>query len=401
VHALHWREFFEGTLPLKREQRTKSTTEKLESYFIAHHGSPELQKIARQLDQTRAAEAETRKSVLSLAVMEEMPKPRETRILTRGQYDQPGDVVSFAVPASLGKLGDQMPRNRLGLAQWLVARENPLTARVMVNRLWAICFGEGLVRTPNDFGLQGEAPTHPDLLDFLAVRFRDGDADTKPWDVKAMLKLIVTSETFKQASHFTHELLARDPDNRFLARGPRFRLPAEVIRDQALAAGGILVPTLGGPSVKPPQPPGLWEAVSYNGEASHVADEGDAAHRRGLYTFWKRQSPPPDMLTLDGPTREVCTVRRPRTNTPLQALLLLNDANHYEAAQALARLISGGTSPRIESAFQRVTGRPANSRELDALRAFFNAQKTASNETQAWTLLASLLLNLDEVQTLH
>ncbi|MFM7606790.1 MAG: DUF1553 domain-containing protein, partial [Prosthecobacter sp.] len=401
VNALHWREFLEGTLAVKRDQRTKSTAEKLESYFIDHHGTPKLQKLARELAQTRTAETDAKKSVLSLAVMQEMPKPRETRVLNRGQYDQPADVVSFSVPASLGQLDEKMPRNRLGLAQWLVSRDNPLTARVMVNRLWTMCFGEGLVRTPNDFGLQGEAPINAALLDFLAVRFRDGDAHTKPWDVKALLKLIVSSETFQQSSHFTPGLLARDPDNRLLARGPRFRLPAEVIRDQALALGGLLVPIIGGPSVKPPQPPGLWEAVSYNGEASYTANHGQAAHRRGLYTFWKRQSPPPDMLTLDGPTREICTVRRPRTNTPLQALLLLNDENYLEAAGALAQLILKEKDHRVEWAFHRVTGRHASVRELDALRVFFNAQRAASSETQAWTILASLLLNLDEVQTLH
>lgn len=401
VGTLYWREFLEGTLAIKRDQRPKSTAEKLEGYFIDHHGTPELQKLSRDLAQTRAAEADAKKGVISLAVMQEMPKPRETRLLTRGQYDQPTDVVIFAVPASLGKLGETMPRNRLGLAQWLVSKDNPLTARVMVNRLWTLCFGDGLVRTPNDFGLQGEAPTNAALLDFLAVRFRDGDAHTKPWDIKALLKLIVTSETFRQSSNFTPELLARDPDNRLLARGPRFRLPAEVIRDQALAVSALLVPTVGGPSVKPPQPPGLWEAVSYNGEATYTADTAAATHRRGLYTFWKRQSPPPDMLTLDGPTREVCTVRRPRTNTPLQALLLLNDENYLEAAKALAQLILKEKDHRIEWAFHRVTGRHANARELAALRAFFNDQRAASNETQAWTMLASLLINLDEVQTLH
>jgi hypothetical protein len=401
VSTLHWREFLEGTLAMKRDQRPKSTAEKLESYFIDHHGTPELKQLSRDLAQTRTAETDAKKGVISLAVMQEMPKPRETRLLTRGQYDQPADLVSFAVPASLGKLGETMPRNRLGLAQWLVSKDNPLTARVMVNRLWTLCFGDGLVRTPNDFGLQGEAPTNAALLDFLAVRFRDGDAHTKPWDIKALLKLIVTSETFRQSSNFTPELLARDPDNRLLARGPRFRLPAEVIRDQALAVSGLLVPTIGGPSVKPPQPPGLWEAVSYNGEASYTADTGAATHRRGLYTFWKRQSPPPDMLTLDGPTREVCTVRRPRTNTPLQALLLLNDENYLEAARSLSQLILKEKDHRIEWAFHRVTGRHANARELAALRTFFNAQRTASNETQAWTMLASLLMNLDEVQTLH
>jgi hypothetical protein len=401
VAALHERDFLEGTLALPREQRPGSTSEMLERHFIERHGSPELQTLARELAQTRSDEAAARKAVVSLAVMREMPRPRETRILGRGQYDQPGEAVGFDVPASLGRLDPGLPRNRLGLARWLVSRENPLTARVTVNRLWAMCFGEGLVRTPNDFGLQGEAPINAALLDFLAVRFRDGDAGTKPWDVKALLKRIVTSETFKQSSDFTPALLARDPENRLLARGPRFRLPAEVIRDQALATGALLVPRIGGPSVKPPQPAGLWEAVSYNGEASHVADQGSDAHRRGLYTFWKRQSPPPDLLTFDGPTREVCTVRRPRTNTPLQALFLLNDENQLEAARALAQLArrKGGDGPGW--AFERATGRAARPRELEALRAFLEAQRDASDETLAWTLLASLLMNLDEVQTLH
>jgi hypothetical protein len=272
---------------------------------------------------------------------------------------------------------------------------------VAVNRLWAQCFGDGLVRTPNDFGLQGEAPTNPELLDFLAVHFRDGDATTKPWDIKALLKLIVMSETFRQSSSFTPELLARDPDNRLLARGPRFRLPAEIIRDQALAISDLLVPKIGGPSVKPPQPPGLWEAVSYNGEAVYQADSGEATHRRGLYTFWKRQSPPPDMLTLDGPTREVCKIRRPRTNTPLQALLLLNDANYQEAAQALAKRVLAEKTDRLAKAFRMATGRAPKPTELAELKAFLDAQLAHSSELTAWTMLASLLLNLDEVQTQH
>ncbi|MBL9142786.1 MAG: DUF1553 domain-containing protein [Verrucomicrobiaceae bacterium] len=401
VAALHWREFFEGTLATARDRRAKAASEKLEAYYIARHGTPEMRMLSQQLTQTRDAEESLRKSVISIAVMQEMAKPRETHVLTRGQYDQPAEQVSFTVPASLGELGANMPRNRLGLAQWLVSKENPLTARVMVNRLWTMCFGDGLVRTPNDFGLQGEAPTNAELLDWLAVRFRDGDAHTKPWDVKALLKLIVTSETFKQSSCFTPELLARDPDNRLLARGPRFRLPAEVLRDQALAISRLLVPTIGGPSVKPPQPPGLWEAVSYNGEASYSADQGDATHRRGLYTFWKRQSPPPDMLTFDAPTREVCTIRRPRTNTPLQALLLLNDANYQEAAQALAQLALKQKNHRIEWAFQRATGRSAKPAEVAELQAFFDDQLARSSELAAWTMMASLLLNLDEVQTQH
>lgn len=401
VSALHWREFLEGTLATARDKRIRSTSDKLEAYYIEHHGKPELVKLSQQLIETSNAEAEAKRQILSLAVMQEMAKPRDTHILTRGQYDQPGEKVSFTVPTMLGALPAQAPPNRLGLAQWLLSQDNPLTARVAVNRLWAQCFGEGLVRTPNDFGLQGEVPTHPELLDFLALRFRDGDATTKPWDIKALLKLIVMSETFQQSSNFTPELLARDPDNRLLARGPRFRLPAEIIRDQALAISGLLVPKIGGPSVKPPQPPGLWEAVSYNGEASYMPDTGDATHRRGLYTFWKRQSPPPDMLTLDGPTREVCTIRRPRTNTPLQALLLLNDANYQEAARAFAKRVLAEKIDRIRQAFHMATGRAAKPAELAELQAFLDAQLAHTSEFNAWTMLASLLLNLDEVQTQH
>ena len=241
-------------------------------------------------------------------------------------------------------------RRRTGLVShsWLVAPENPLTARVAVNRLWSLCFGEGLVRTPNDFGLQGEAPSHPELLDWLAVRFRDGDADNKPWDIKGLLKLIVMSATFRQSSHFTPDLLARDPENRLLARGPRYRLPAEILRDQALAVGGLLVQRIGGPSVKPYQPPGLWEAVSYNGETVYEADKGESLYRRGLYTFWKRQSPPPDILTFDGPTREVCTVRAPAHGHPVAGAASLE---RHQLRRSLARL--GGADDARENGSHR------------------------------------------------
>ena len=425
VSALHRREFLEGTLAVDFAKRTKEQAGKLEAYFIEHHGTPELKQLSQQLHAARVAEDAVRKSILSVSVMQEMAMPRVTHVLKRGQYDQPADEVMFAVPAALGSLPPDAPRNRLGLARWLVAKNNPLTARVIVNRLWTQCFGDGLVRTPNDFGLQGEAPTNSELLDFLAVRFRDGHTATKPWDVKALLKLIVTSATFRQSSNFTPELLARDPDNRLLARGPRFRLPAEILRDQSLAVSGLLVSQIGGPSVKPWQPPGLWEAVSYNGEASYKPDHGDATHRRGLYTFWKRQSPPPDLLTFDGPTREVCTVRRPRTNTPLQALLLLNDRNYLETAGGIAARILQQPTDRVAWAFRLVTGRQPQPTELEMLATFQSAQlaefrrnpaaaqkfldtsdataPTArdAGEFAAWTLTASLLLNLDEVQTLH
>ncbi len=425
VSALHWREFLEGTLAIDSAKRTKEQAGKLEAYFIEHHGTPELQQLSQQLQSARVAEDVARKSILSVSVMQEMAMPRATHVLKRGQYDQPSDDVTFAVPAALSPLPQDAPHNRLGLARWLVAKDNPLTARVAVNRLWTQCFGDGLVRTPNDFGLQGEAPTNSELLDFLAVRFRDGHTTTKPWDVKALLKLIVTSATFRQSSNFTPELLARDPNNRLLARGPRFRLPAEILRDQSLAVSGLLVSQIGGPSVKPWQPSGLWEAVSYNGEASYQPDHGDATHRRGLYTFWKRQSPPPDLLTFDGPTREVCTVRRPRTNTPLQALLLLNDRNYLEAARGIAARILQQSADHVAWAFRLVTGRRPQPAELEMLATFQSSQlaefrrnpaaakklletseavasaPSDAGEFAAWTLTTSLLLNLDEVQTLH
>ncbi len=425
VSALHWREFLEGTLAVAGSQRAKPAMEKLEAYYIAHHGSPEMVALSEQIAALRAEEETARKAILTLSVMRELEEPRATHVLLRGQYDQPGEEVTFGVPAVFGELPANAPKNRLGFAQWLVSKENPLTARVAVNRLWTQCFGEGLVGTPDDFGLQGEAPTHPELLDWLAVRFRDGDAQVKPWDVKALLKLIVTSATFRQSSHFTAELLERDPGNRLLARGPRFRLPAELIRDQALAIGGLLVPKIGGPSVKPYQPPGLWEAVSYNGEASYRPGNGESLYRRGLYTFWKRQAPPPDMLTFDGPTREVCTVRRARTNTPLQALLLLNDVNYIEAARGLATQMMRAEADRLAHGFRIATGRAPKTAEVAELKKYFDTQlaefrrnpdaakKLLKNgaspadatldpgELAAWTLTASLLLNLDEVQTQH
>jgi hypothetical protein len=249
--------------------------------------------------------------------------------------------------------------------------------------LWAQCFGDGLVRTPNDFGSQGEAPTHPELLDWLATSFRDGG-----WNVKALLKQIVMSRTYRQQSRITSD---HDPENRLLARGPSGRLSSEMLRDQALAISGLLVPKIGGPSVKPFQPPGLWEAVSYNGEESYVPDSGDGLWRRSLYTYVKRQSPHPMLLTFDGPTREKCTVRRARTNTPLQALLLLNDETFMKAAEALARR-SEGHKDRIAWMFSAATCREPEPDELRLLQGLFERQ-------HSMTLVAHTILNLDEVIT--
>jgi hypothetical protein len=425
VSALHWREFLTGTLALQRTERTRAQTDKLEAYYIARHGAEEIKTLSEQLLALRAEEEAARREILSVSVMQEMPAKRETHVLVRGIYNQPGEKVDFGVPASLGKLPKDAQQNRLGLAQWLVAQDNPLTARVAVNRLWSQCFGDGLVRTLNDFGLQGEAPSHPELLDWLAVRFRDGDHDTKPWDVKALIKLMVMSATFRQSSQFTPKLLARDPENRLLARGPRYRLPAEFLRDQALAVGGLLVDRIGGPSVKPYQPPGIWEAVSYNGDSTYEADHGPSLYRRGLYSYWKRQSPPPGILTFDGPTREVCSVRRPRTNTPLQALVLLNDVTYIEAARGLATRMLRESEDRMGFGFRLATGRSPNREEAAELKkcyddqlAVFRRKPAAAKsllkmgespidsavdacELAAWTVTASIILNLDEVITQH
>ena len=327
----------------------------------------------------------------STMVMEEMAKPRETHLLMRGDYDRKGERVTPAVPASLPPLPKDAPANRLGLARWLVDPANPLVARVAVNRLWQQVFGTGLVATSDDFGAQGEYPSHPELLDWLAVEFVESG-----WDVKRMLRLLVTSEAYRQASDVGPALLAKDPQNRLLARGPRFRLQAELIRDHALHVSGLLVERLGGPSVKPWQPAGVWEAVASQEAKKYSAQiyetgSGDDLHRRSLYTFWKRLAPPPAMAAFDAPSRDLCTVRRASTNTPLQALVLLNDRTFFEAARALGERVCGEastTDARVERLFRRVLSRGPTSRESAILA------KLA--EERGWTLAASAVLNLDE-----
>ncbi|MCA9053672.1 MAG: PSD1 domain-containing protein, partial [Planctomycetaceae bacterium] len=252
-------------------------------------------------------------------VMGELPQPRETHVLIRGAYDQPGEPVSMGTPEWLPPMDDALPNNRLGLAQWLVSPEHPLTSRVAVNRFWQLLFGTGLVKTPEDLGLQGDPPSHPELLDWLARRFIDSG-----WDVKGLLKEIVMSSTYRQSSAVTEEHLTVDPENRLLARAPRFRYPAQVIRDQALAASGLLIEKFGGPPVKPYQPDGLWQEI-IKGRPVYTRDKGDGLYRRSLYTLWRRGVKPPEMVLLDANERDTCQVNQRRTNTPLQALLLLND----------------------------------------------------------------------------
>jgi hypothetical protein len=373
----------------------------------------------------KKAEGELLAAVPAAMVMEEMPQPRVTRVLIRGDFLSEGEVVTAGVPADLLPWPAGAPANRLGLAQWLTDPRHPLTARVTVNRFWQMLFGAGLVKTSDDFGAQGELPSHPELLDWLATEFID-----RKWDVKGMLKLIVTSATYRQSSHTSRLLQEKDPHNRLLARGARVRLDAEAIRDNALAISGLLRTRIGGPSVRPYQPVGLWEQIAVGGDYSsqkYVQSKGDDLYRRGLYTYWKRSLPYPALATFDAPTRELCTALRPRTNTPLQALVLLNDPTYLEAARVLAQRVltegSAGFSNRVGYAFKLCTGRTPTAREVSVLKRVYQQRladyredhKAAEelvgvgeskrpaglevSELAAWTTVANLLLNLDETIT--
>ena len=410
-------------------KRNDAQKKLLRDYFIRFVHDDFRPRFKPLNDEITKLEAEAKKLSVGTAttlIWKETPQPRPAYLLKRGQYDLPDkeagalrrDVLEALPPWPKGA-----PRNRLGLSQWLLDDEHPLMARVTVNRFWQQCFGVGIVKTAGVFGLQGELPSHPELLDWLAVQFiADG------WDVKKLMKRFVTSAAYRQDSRTTPELIKLDPGNRLLARGPRFRLDAEMLRDQALAASGLLVEKIGGPGVKPPQPDGLWFAVGYSGSNTvrFKQDKGKAkVHRRSLYTFWKRTAPPPQMNTFDAPSRENCSVRRERTNTPLQALLLLNDPQYVEAARHLAELAicTGGETPeaRAKFLFERASGRPPNSADLkDLVRAFRNQlahykdnaedagkliaigenepdPKLNPPELAAWTMVANLVLNLDEV----
>jgi hypothetical protein len=336
-------------------------------------------------------------------VMQEMARPRETFLLDRGEYDQTRQKVEPGTPGCLPPMAPGAPRNRLGLARWLVDPAHPLTARVQVNRLWQMTFGAGIVPTSDDFGAQGEGPSHPELLDFLAVEFVESG-----WDVKAMMRKLVTSATYRQSSRVPPEMLARDPRNRLLARGPRFRLPAEMIRDGALAASGLLKERIGGRSVFPYQPPGVWEAVASGRPKEYTAqvykqDQGDNLYRRSLYTFWKRLAPPPSLAAFDAPSREVCVVRRQRTNTPLQALVTMNDPTYLEAARALAAqaLQEPSDDDRIVRSFRAALSRRPTEAEIAVLRRLLREQRALfrADELAAWTMVASAILNLDETLT--
>ncbi|MEO7652880.1 MAG: DUF1553 domain-containing protein, partial [Bryobacteraceae bacterium] len=400
--------------------RTEAQSRKLAWAFFSSHGPAELRN-AWNLQRTLQLEREKFVDALpTVMVMDERPNVRPTRILYRGAFDAPRDTVSPGLPGALPPMPGGLPNNRLGLARWLTSPTHPLTARVTVNRFWQMLFGTGIVRTVEDFGSQGAAPSHPELLDWLAVEFMESG-----WNVKGILKTIVMSATYRQRSQVTPELLARDPENLLYARAPRLRLPAESLRDQALAVAGLLTPDLGGPSVKPYQPAGLWEELSNAG--AYKNDHGAKLYRRSLYTFWKRTLGPPAMLAFDSAARETCIVRETRTNTPVQALNLMNDVTYVEAARVFAeRMIrEGGTLPvsRLDYGFRLATARKPSdaereillgtlkryedryqSRPADAGKFLSHGERARDKtipeyELAAYTAVASMVLNLDETIT--
>jgi hypothetical protein len=388
---------------------------------LAAHWKESDPAYARVLDeqrQTRDARNAVAWSIPWVMVMEDMLKPRATFILNRGNYLKPGAEVPMAMPASLAGYVNQSHADRLSLARWLVAPENPLTARVTVNRLWQSFFGVGLVKTTEDFGVQGEKPANPELLDWLATEFV-----ASGWDVKHLVRLIVTSATYRQSSKVTPAQFERDPENRLLARGPRFRMPSWMIRDVALAAAGLLTPDVGGVPVKPYQPAGVWEEATF-GNKRYAQDHGAALYRRSLYVFWRRIIGP--TMFFDVASRQTCTVKTPRTNVPLHALLTLNDPAYVEAARALAeRVLRGAPSDidRLALAYHRVLGRAPKAEEvkialrgLERHRRDYAVDRDAANkllavgegvrdaklnpvEHAAWTVMCSTLLNLDEALT--
>ncbi len=409
----------------KEAGREKEHQAGLSEYFLTYEAPEKYRQLYSQLKNLRTEREKLEKSIPTTMIMVEMKKPRETFVLGRGQYDNRGEKVTPGVPSFLPPMSRDLPVNRLGLAKWLVEPSNPLTARVAVNHFWQNYFGIGMVKTSEDFGSQGEPPSHPELLDWLATEFiRTG------WDVKALQRLILTSATYRQSSRLTPELVERDPENRLLARGPRFRLPAESVRDNALAISGLLDARIGGPSAYPYQPKGLWEEMAF-GEGytaqSYVPSTGKDLYRRSMYNVWKRTVPPPSLTTFDAPDREKCTARRSVTNTPLQALVLLNDPTYVEAGRALAQrmLTEGGKSAveRINFAFRLATARTPEPREravlVEAARQELAEYRQRHDETAqlltvgeskynsgldpselaAWTTVASMILNLDETIT--
>ncbi|MEM8945839.1 MAG: DUF1553 domain-containing protein [Planctomycetota bacterium] len=371
VEALCNRPGYYQRLIEKEMSRTEREQQQLYEYYLRNHNEAYTAANSALLD-ARRTHAEFYDLIPQIMVMREMPRRRQTYVLARGAYDAPTAQVDPATPEWLTPYEADWPRNRLGLARWLTDPRQPLMSRVAVNRFWQTLFGQGIVSTPLDFGSQGNRPSHPELLDWLSREFV-----ASGWNVKQLVKKIVMSATYRQSSLQTPEVLARDPHNVLLARGPRHRLPAEMIRDSALFASGLLVNRLGGPPVKPYQPAGLWKE---KGWGSFERDPGEGSRRRSLYTHWKRTSPPPSMMTLDAPDREVCVAQRQTTATPLQPLVLLNDIQYVEAARALAEslIIAMGedTEAQIDLAYRRCTGRHATLHERSTLEQLFYDQLT-------------------------
>lgn len=420
-------------LAVPRKAQTPEQRTALEAYYESNV-SPIGRFIKSQTEPQRKKIEEFEKTVRTAMVMQEMQQPRQTFILMRGQYDKKGEQVQPGVPSILPPLPDGMAANRLALAEWLVAPEHPLMSRVTVNRYWQMLFGTGLVKTADDFGSQGEQASHPELLDWLAFEFKHPNvASGRAWDVRQLLKLILLSSTYRQQSYVSKSLLEKDPENRLLARGSRHRLQIEMIRDQALFVSGLLDRRIGGASVSPYQPAGLWEELMSRADGKnwtaqeYTQSHGPDLYRRTMYTFWKRTCPPPSLMTFDAPDRETCTVRRARTNTPLQALVLLNDPTYVEASRKLAEriLLEGGAAlpERLNFAYRTVLGRAPKPAEVTVLADIYAKQLERFNKDEAtaikllsvgeakrnetlnpaelatWTTLSSILLNLDETVT--
>ena len=403
------------------DKRAPEEKQRLLAFFST--GDPQSNDLTARIAalETERTEIQKRSPVTHIQEERKDSQPM-ARLLNRGQYDQPKEELKPAVYSALHPMPAGAPLNRLGLAQWLVAKDNPLTARVTVNRFWQELFGTGLVKSSDDFGIMSEAPSHPALLDWLAVDFRDNG-----WDVKRLMRLLVTSETYKQSANFTKELLERDPENRLLARGPRFRMDGEMIRDYALTASGLLNRKIGGPSVRPYQPDGVWEAVAMPGSdtGKYKRDTGEALYRRSMYTFWKRSAPPVTMEVFNAPSRETCTIRRERTNTPLQALVTLNDPTFVEAARNLAQAAlkasKGDPKATLDFIAHRVLCRPLRPSETPVLETSLTSLTAHYTQTPAdatalisygeskadpalpppqlaaWTMIATQVMNLDEV----
>ncbi|MBI1371963.1 MAG: DUF1553 domain-containing protein [Phycisphaera sp.] len=406
-------------------KRTDEQRRRLRDYYVAQHAPADLRRMRAEIATLHKQLESASAGGPSTMVMVDKPGIRKTHVLYRGQYDQPREEVEAGTPAVFPPMPTGAPRNRLGLAQWIVDRSNPLTARVIVNRDWQRYFGTGIVKTTEDFGSQSSPPSHPELLDWLAVEFMESG-----WNVKALQKLIVTSAAYRQSSRVTPTLLERDPDNRLISRGPRHRLDAEMIRDEALFVSGLMIERLGGPSVYPYHPKGLWLEINNRpGYSRAYPQQTDPQQlfRRSLYTYWKRTVPPPSMATFDAPEREFCVVKRSSTNTPLQAFVLLHDPQFVEAARQLAERVmtQGGATfdDRITYAFRLVTARKPSAAERDVLAAEldrrlkqYRADRPAAEkllnvgvsprdarldvvEHAAWTAVARLLLNLSETIT--